>query len=1422
MADIAMVGMACLFPGAQDLQTYWANILSGVDAITEVPEARWPAEYYDEHSSRVDRFYCRHGGFIDELAYVDPLALGVMPNAVDSMEPDQLLALKVGMAALADAGCHAGTFNQDKAGVIIGRGNYVGSGMLRLEQHVRLVPQIMTTLAECFPQMDAKVRTGIEEKLHAQLTYYGPDVAAGLIPNLMASRLAHKLDWHGPAYTVDAACASSLLAVEQACDALKHGMADLMLVGGVHVTHDLTFWATFCQLGALSRHGKIRPLSAAADGLLAGEGLGMVVLKRLADAEAAGDRIYAVIEGVGSSSDGRHGSLLAPSVEGQMLALQRAWSQTGRARHALGLMEAHGTGTPAGDAAELTTLARFFGTGDSGPDMVVGSVKSMIGHTMPAAGMAGLIKAALSVYHGQLPPTLHCEKPHPLLASTRFKTLSHAEDWALPAKERIAAVNAFGFGGINTHVVIRGQDEAVTGLADVWLLSASSPEELLQRLDRGERDGLLHARGPCRLALLAQDARTLATARKVILGAKPWHGRQHVFFSPHGLLQNGAKPVFVFPGVDSRFAPRTEGLATWLGRPLPAYCHELDPSRELLPVVVGLLGFNRYMADCLHKMGVEPAAVAGHSVGEWSAMLASGMLDQSLSDQANATLDFSAVQFPDVFFLAASCDVETLTACMHGLKGIDISHDNCPHQVIACGQREAIDVLMQRLSELGIMFQKLPFVSGFHSSLFSDYMGWYRDFFGQAELSDPAWPVWSATLCQPFPEDLEARRHLALEHLLRPVRFREMIEAMYAEGHRVFIQVGTGSLTGFIQDILGQRPHSVISANHDTRTGLAQLQQMAAALWVQGMAVGQTLLTSGTASRDGRRLELGVPLLHLDTPVAHSGIDTDWNIPEGDLIGQAMSTVYQEMRQSCAEVLSLWQHHQQRTRWSLGQRHVFKRKLDVDTTIPWVMDHTLYPQRPGWPSRIDRHPVVPMTMELAMVEDAVTSLWPDLMIAEVHDIEAYNWLVVAHPVEVVLSLEVLAEGRIAVEIEGYFRAIVVVADHYQYSRVACEPLINPRPARVPAHELYHEGWMFHGPAYQGLTRFHAWGENGIDASIHVPEGQGALLDNMGQAAGYWVMEQPDNCLAMPVGIDRVRYFSARPHPGDQGEVQVRVRELDENHCKSDLVYSDTSGHVLIEIQGWHTRRYAMDKAFWEASRQLHRTGVSQEIGQGMVLFQDRYDTAILREYMARRYLNEPELMEYESLQPRRRRQWLNGRIAAKDAVRLWLRENVCEELYPKEIRVLTDTQGAPKIQLWGRPSLDFPLYVSLAHKHHLALAKASRQAVGVDLEWIESRDEGFMNLAFSAEELLGLSVDSAEQITRAWVAKESVAKALGTGLGGRPKDFCLTEIQGEDFWVNPCWVRTQRYGNYILGYTLVGADPEGQGVYSESNQLICE
>lgn len=455
--DIALIGMAGLFPEAPDVAAFWSNILAGRCCISEhpAPDAR---RVLDPNPAEFARVYNIRGGFLGALTTFDPLAYGVMPDSVAGGDPDHFLALRIAAEALADAGLASKAFPRERTDVIIGHGTYINPGNVNWMQHGVVLDQTMDLLRAWAPNLSDAERAAIRQSLRASLPPLEPQTLPSLIPNILAGRIANRLDLMGANYVIDAACASSLLAVDQAIKNLLLDRADLALVGGVQACVPLPALMVFTQLKALTRGAAPRPFAADADGTLLGEGVGFVVLKRLGDARRDGDRIYAVIKGTGVASDGRASGLLAPRLDGETLAIRRAYEAAGVDPGSVQLIEAHGTGIPLGDATEIRALKNVFG-GRNGrtATCAVGSVKSMIGHCIPAAGMASLIKTTLALHHRVLPPTLGCEVAHPDLGldDTPFYLNTETRPWIHGgATPRRAGVSSMGFGGINTHCVL--------------------------------------------------------------------------------------------------------------------------------------------------------------------------------------------------------------------------------------------------------------------------------------------------------------------------------------------------------------------------------------------------------------------------------------------------------------------------------------------------------------------------------------------------------------------------------------------------------------------------------------------------------------------------------------------------------------------------------------------------------------------------------------------------------------------------------------------------------------------------------------------------------------------------------------------------------------------------------------------------------
>jgi len=587
--DIAIIGMSCVFPGASGIDEYWQNILARVDCVSEAPDAWDQGVLFDPDSDAKDRVYCKRGGFLGEKERAfNPLEYGIMPSGVEGAEPDQFLGLRVAYEALADAGYLDSPEIKERTAVILGRGSYVNAGQMSLVQHGWIVEQTLQILKRLHPDYRQEQLQEIKKELVSGLPPLIAEIVPGQVPNIAAGRIANRLDLKGPSFTVDAACASSLIALDMGLKSLRTGECDLAIVGGMQGGNTILSYLMFCLIKAMSKRSQIRPFDQNADGTVLGEGVGMIVLKRLAEARKDDDRIYAVIKGIGTASDGRALGILSPRVEGAALAVERAYHATGLSPATIGLMEAHGTATIAGDTAEFSALHAVFGERqDKLPRCAIGSVKSMIGHSLGAAGIAGLIKTALALYHKVLPPTINCTEPNAKLGLDRsnFYINTETRPWIHGSTDapRRAGVNCMGFGGINAHAVLEEFTESKKAEthsrqtrwdSEVFIFQGDSRPALIDQVRRvldfisGSPDvapkdlaytlNITLKRKTCRLAIVASTIAELETKTTNALkrlsdpGCKQISARGGVYFFAEPLKDNG-KLAFLFPGEGSQY-----------------------------------------------------------------------------------------------------------------------------------------------------------------------------------------------------------------------------------------------------------------------------------------------------------------------------------------------------------------------------------------------------------------------------------------------------------------------------------------------------------------------------------------------------------------------------------------------------------------------------------------------------------------------------------------------------------------------------------------------------------------------------------------------------------------------------------------------------------------------------------------------------
>ena len=422
MKPVAIIGMSSIFPQAEDLTRYWDNILGEVDCISEVPSSRWEIkDYYDPDPNAPDKTYCKRGGFIPDIDF-DPAEFGLPPNILEATDVSQLLALVAAKACLEDGGYgDSRGVSRENMGVILGM---VGIGSkLVVPLMARLQYPVWDKVLRSYGISDAD-RQAIIEKIKLAYPKWEENSFPGAIGNVVAGRIANRFDLGGTNCVVDAACGSSLAAIRMALGELVEGRADMMISGGVDTDNSIGTFLCFSKTPAFSKGDSVRSFDKDTDGMLAGEGIGMVLLKRLEDAQRDGDRIYAVIKGMGTSSDGRFKSIYAPRPDGQSLALRRAYADAGFSTSTVGLIEAHGTGTMAGDPAEFQGFNAVFSDSDAEKQHVaLGSVKSQIGHTKAAAGVASVIKVALALHNKVLPATINVNEPNPKLDIEEYTLL---------------------------------------------------------------------------------------------------------------------------------------------------------------------------------------------------------------------------------------------------------------------------------------------------------------------------------------------------------------------------------------------------------------------------------------------------------------------------------------------------------------------------------------------------------------------------------------------------------------------------------------------------------------------------------------------------------------------------------------------------------------------------------------------------------------------------------------------------------------------------------------------------------------------------------------------------------------------------------------------------------------------------------------
>ena len=880
---IAIIGLGCVFPDALDFTQYWQNIVEGKNSIREVEPEFWDTEYfYNPDPSVPDRTYCKVGGMAGPIEF-DAKEFGVSPKVMEHTSVEQLFSLVVARQALIDAGLYgknARPYNKEKTGVIISAPAGTTTGPLGCRN---MAPNIRKILVN--NGIPAAAADLIVEKYLQNLSEWSEDDNPGYIANVVAGRIANRFDLGGTSCSVDAACGSSMGAIKFAVDELQSGNCDMMLCGGANLDNSAFAYISFCKTPAISKTSKIKPFDAKADGMILGDGVGMMVLKRLSDAERDGDKIYAVICGSGSSSDGRAKSIYAPSKEGQIRALNRAYENSGVDMDSVGLLEAHGTGTAAGDACEVSAIVEAFPKSDK-RRTVIGSVKSQVGHMRMAAGIGGAMKVALSLYHKVLPSSINMENPNPALLDSRLTVLKKSIPWIINDEQpvRRGGCSAFGFGGTNFHVVM---EEYIPDHNSVYrvgnspmgvLFTADSKEALVSKIEalasdanafrndeyRYENAGngqfrlafvaktAAEAAEKCAsaLALLAKSTADAFTQKGIAYNAKVMDGKVTVLFPGQGTQAVGmlSEVAINYPELRNSVGKADNVLLRKGGAPLSDILYPKALTAEEFDAAGAAIGNTANTQPILAAVeaglyeiaanrGVKADSFIGHSFGELVALWADGVVDyDTLIAMAKERGALMSKADPNAAMMACMTDKENLTEICKDIENVYVANENSPAQTVVSGSTDGIAKLEEKLTAMGIRAVRLKVSGAFHSPYMKEASVAFRSYLDTVALNKPSGAVIANATGEGYTDQVA---DLLEKQLLNPVLFRTSALKAYEDGSRIFVEVGNGKvLTNLLKDCLAGKDFAAVALCPEKgKDSAEQLEFAMAQLAVLGVAV---------------------------------------------------------------------------------------------------------------------------------------------------------------------------------------------------------------------------------------------------------------------------------------------------------------------------------------------------------------------------------------------------------------------------------------------------------------------------------------------------------------------------------------------------------------------------------------------------------